>query len=70
MLKIGTLAQFSANISCCTTSLSACMPPWSIGNALVKHHAVSMMSLKDGVFRIGLYGGSAWVRFLLLFLYG
>ena len=41
-------------------SLRACMPPWSIGNALaVKHHAVSMlavMSPKEGIFCIGLYG--------------
>ena len=36
------------------------MPPWSIRNGLiVKRHAVSMlavMSPKDGVFCIGLYG--------------
>ena len=45
------------------------MSPWSIGNALiVTHHAVSMlavMSPKDGVFCIGLYGESARARFLL-----
>ena len=45
------------------------MPPWSIGNALVVTcHAVLMlavMSPKDGIFCIGLYGESARERFLL-----
>ena len=73
MLKISTLALFSANIYC-TTSLGTYMPPWSIGNALVvKRHTVSIlavMSPKDGVFCIGLYGGSALARFLLFILCG
>ena len=47
------------------------MPAWSIGNALiVKHHAVSMpaaMSPKDGIFCIGLYGGSARAYFISFF---
>ena len=47
------------------------MSPWSIGNALVVTcHTVSMlavMSPKDGIFCIGLYGGSARARFLLFF---
>ena len=30
----------------CTASLSACMPPWSIGNTLiVKRHTVSMLAV-------------------------
>ena len=72
MLKKGTLALLLANISGCTASKSACMPPWSIGNALiVKHHAVSMlavMSPKDGVFCIDLCGGVP-VRTFYYFFY-
>ena len=45
------------------------MPPRNIGNTLVvKRHVVLMfavMSPKDGVFCIGLYGESARARFLL-----
>ena len=45
------------------------MPPWSIGNGLiVTHHTVSMlavMSQKDGVFCVGLYGENARACFLL-----
>ena len=69
MLKIGTFSTIFSKYLNCTASLSACMPPWSIGNALiVKCHVVSMLSVispKDSIFCIGLYGGNAWARFLL-----
>ena len=49
------------------------MPPLSIGNNLVvKRHTVSIlavMSQKDGVFCIGLYGGVPWHAFYYLFLW-
>ena len=49
------------------------MPPWSIGNTLVvTRHAVSMLSVmspKDGIFRIGLSARASFLLFIFMCVY-